>query len=66
MGNYPYDLQVINMTFGSWIYADYRILISFRPTPLYIYDTFKLEHIEWDIVGNKTELLQYKFSTGSY
>lgn len=25
VSNYPYDAQIINMTFGSWIYTDDRI-----------------------------------------
>lgn len=54
------------MTFGSWIYPDYRVLPQFKSTPLYIYDTFKIDHIEWNIVGSSYRTINYYFSTGSY
>ncbi|CDW75425.1 neuronal acetylcholine receptor subunit alpha-9 [Stylonychia lemnae] len=63
---YPYDEQIINMTFGSWLYTDNRILISMRNNPLYIYDTFRLDHIEWDIISSSYKTINYNFSTGSY
>eukprot|EP00347_Sterkiella_histriomuscorum_P015150 403358130 len=66
VGSYPYDEQTINMTFGSWIYPDNRIMPQFRSNPLYIYDTFKIDHIEWNIVGSSYQTLNYVFSTGSY
>jgi len=54
------------MTFGSWIYTDNRILIQLRNNPLYIYDTFRLDHIEWDIVATRYETINYVFTSGSY
>ena len=66
VSNYPYDEQVINMTFGSWIYPNSRVLISFRNNPLYIYDTFKVENIEWAITGSSYRIINYDFSSGSY
>lgn len=66
VGDYPYDEQIINMTFGSWMYPNNRVLMNFRSNPLYIYDTFKVENIEWSISDSSYNILTYEFSSGSF
>lgn len=58
---YPYDIQKINMTIGSWLYNDQRITYEYykdretgKPQQLMIQnpDNWYTDNIEWDFAQN--------------
>ena len=68
---YPYDLQQINMTVGSWLYNDQRISYNLhknnttgKTDGLIIQnpDNWYTDNIEWNFYDNRTELVVLKQS----
>jgi len=72
---YPYDIQKINMTIGSWLYNDQRITYEYykdretgKPQQLMIQnpDNWYTDNIEWDFASNYTEDIVLSQSQGTF
>ena len=53
---FPYDMQNITMTYGSWIYPDYRIALELDPDqPFIVFNSeidWVLNNIEWTFINS--------------
>ena len=58
---YPYDLQNITITYGSWIYSEPRISLAIQSEPLIVYDPigqWVIDNIEWEFKNHSTTLIR--------